>query len=173
MVEVAVEHFSFRPIEAADIDALVALEKIAQESPWGEQSFKRCLNPTFSGWIVDAVNQPLSVESERSDVDDSDAENTICAFAIFQAVADESHLLDIVVDPELQGQGIGRQLLGFIIDRAREVGAIAMYLEVRQSNLAAKSLYLSMGFLEVAERKNYYKTLAGEMENASVMMRAI
>ncbi|MBD4685604.1 ribosomal-protein-alanine N-acetyltransferase, partial [Xanthomonas citri pv. citri] len=51
----------------------------------------------------------------------------------------------------------------------REQGILTLWLEVRESNLAAQKLYDSLGFNEVTIRKNYYPTPSGERENAIVM----
>jgi ribosomal-protein-alanine N-acetyltransferase len=39
----------------------------------------------------------------------------------------------------------------------RRRGALNMYLEVRESNDAARRLYASRGFLEIGRRRGYYR----------------
>ena len=64
----------------------------------------------------------------------------------------ECELLNLVVDPACRRQGIGRQLLeGLLRQRGNTV-----FLEVRESNLAAREFYKSLGFKEVSVRKKYY-----------------
>ena len=60
----------------------------------------------------------------------------------------------IGVDRAYQGQGIGRRLLGELLDFA-DGGVI--YLEVRTDNEAAIALYRSVGFTEVGLRRRYYR----------------
>jgi ribosomal-protein-alanine N-acetyltransferase len=60
------------------------------------------------------------------------------------------------VSEELQRRGIGELLLLTVIDRARELYANVVTLEVRVSNIGAQNLYLKYGFKQVGVRKAYY-----------------
>lgn len=60
----------------------------------------------------------------------------------------------IGVDPAYQGQGIGRRLLGELLEFA-DGGVV--YLEVRTDNEAALALYRSVGFEQIGLRKRYYR----------------
>jgi len=66
-------------------------------------------------------------------------------------------LENIVVSPLFRREGIGRRLLEELLSRARESGGDALFLEVRESNTAARSLYEQAGFQLTGRRKNYYK----------------
>ncbi len=87
----------------------------------------------------------------------------IAGFLVARRVApDESELLNLVVAPEFRRKGIARALLqGFLAG-----SAASLYLEVRQSNQAARNLYKSMGFQEVNIRPEYYQS---PLEAAIVM----
>jgi [ribosomal protein S18]-alanine N-acetyltransferase len=61
----------------------------------------------------------------------------------------------IGVDPDYQHQGIGRRLLGALLDFA---GRGVVYLEVRTDNAAAIALYRGAGFVEAGLRKRYYRS---------------
>jgi ribosomal-protein-alanine N-acetyltransferase len=63
----------------------------------------------------------------------------------------------IGVDPDFQGHGIGRRLLGALLSLADADGA-AVFLEVRTDNTAAIGLYESEGFVTIGLRKRYYQT---------------
>lgn len=66
----------------------------------------------------------------------------------------EYEIHTIGVDPDVQGQGIGRAIL----DRLLDVAAGGMvFLEVRTDNQAAISLYESAGFVTIGKRKRYYR----------------
>jgi predicted acetyltransferase len=52
----------------------------------------------------------------------------------------------VAVRPEARGQGIGRQLLVALLDRARRAGLAGLALTVSPRNLAAMKLYGSVGF---------------------------
>ncbi|QLB19555.1 ribosomal protein S18-alanine N-acetyltransferase [Mannheimia granulomatis] len=93
----------------------------------------------------------------------------IVAFAISQIVLDEATLFNIAVDPDFQHQGFGKRLLSELILQLQKRGIATLWLEVRESNIAAQKLYDSLGFNEVTIRKNYYPTPEGGKENAVVM----
>ena len=84
-------------------------------------------------------------------------------------VLDESELLEIAVQPAMQGRGYGKALLAQAIALARRNGAVRMFLEVRESNARARKMYTSFGFEETGRRKNYYPTENGR-EDAILMM---
>ena len=83
-------------------------------------------------------------------------------------VLDESELLEIAVQPAMQGRGYGKALLAHAIALARRNGAVRMFLEVRESNARARKMYTSFGFEETGRRKNYYPTEDGR-EDAILM----
>ncbi|QLB14134.1 ribosomal-protein-alanine N-acetyltransferase [Mannheimia granulomatis] len=93
----------------------------------------------------------------------------IVAFAISQIVLDEATLFNIAVDPDFQGKGFGKRLLSELILQLQKQGVATLWLEVRESNIAAQKLYDSLGFNEVTIRKSYYPTPEGGKENAVVM----
>jgi ribosomal-protein-alanine N-acetyltransferase len=64
----------------------------------------------------------------------------------------ESELLNVAVAPDQRRKGIGRTLVMTLVGRTG--GTI--FLEVRPSNRAARSLYNSLGFEDVATRPDYY-----------------
>ena len=83
-------------------------------------------------------------------------------------VLDESELLEIAVQPAMQGRGYGKALLAQAIALARRNGAVRMFLEVRESNARARKMYTSFGFEETGRRRNYYPTENGR-EDAILM----
>ena len=83
-------------------------------------------------------------------------EAPVAAFCAFWRVADQAHINNLAVRPDLRGRGLGSQMLEAIIVEARRLGAATLSLEVRRSNVAAQRLYLRAGFREEAVRKSYY-----------------
>jgi ribosomal-protein-alanine N-acetyltransferase len=77
-------------------------------------------------------------------------------FVLVWIAADEVHLLDLAVAPEERRRGTGRLLLDTVIGAARGENARLILLEVRASNLPARALYRSAGFLEHGVRRAYY-----------------
>jgi ribosomal-protein-alanine N-acetyltransferase len=90
----------------------------------------------------------------------------VAAFLVARRVApDESELLNLVVAPEFRRKGLARALLQELLAAPATPGQAeacptrrsSLYLEVRESNQAARNLYKSMGFQEVNIRQEYYQ----------------
>ena len=93
----------------------------------------------------------------------------LLGFAIFRPVGPEAELLNLAVDPHLRRRGVGRALLSHLIRAGRAAGVEAIYLEVRESNAGATSLYQAMGFQAFGRRRGYYEN---PVEDA-ICMRAL
>ncbi|MGO4884668.1 MAG: ribosomal protein S18-alanine N-acetyltransferase [Bryobacteraceae bacterium] len=77
----------------------------------------------------------------------------VAGFAVSRRVAeDEGELLNLAVDPAFRRRGIGRRMVAEVAARCK--GTI--WLEVRESNWAARKLYESLGFREAGRRVGYY-----------------
>ena len=80
----------------------------------------------------------------------------IIGYAGFWVMADEAHITSIAMREAYRRQGIGESLLISIIERATELKAHIVTLEVRASNIAAQNLYAKYGFSQVGVRHGYY-----------------
>lgn len=72
-------------------------------------------------------------------------------------IGGEGEIQRLAILKDYRQKGRGRELLDALVEAAKEKGARAMTLEVRESNLAARRLYISAGFKEEARRKDYYR----------------
>lgn len=72
-------------------------------------------------------------------------------------VADEVTLLDVAVPLAARRGGHGRALVLELLEHGKKAGGALVVLEVRASNVAAKTLYRSLGFEEVHVRRAYYR----------------
>jgi ribosomal-protein-alanine N-acetyltransferase len=72
-------------------------------------------------------------------------------------IVDEVHIATLAVQPEYRKLHIAQQLLIRILTDGYRSGAVKAFLEVRKSNLAARSLYKKFGFVESGVRKRYYQ----------------
>ena len=96
-----------------------------------------------------------------------DAElRSIAGFAGLWLMTDEAHITTIAVDPIYRGRGVGELLLLGLIDRAKQIGARWLTLEVRMSNQVAQRLYQKYTFKEMGIRRRYY---SDNGEDAQVM----
>ena len=88
----------------------------------------------------------------------------------YQCVAERAEVIDLRVLASERRQGLGRKLLWASFTALGDVGAVE--LEVRSSNVAARALYDSLGFIETGSRPNYYVTADGR-EDAILMTLAL
>jgi len=95
-------------------------------------------------------------------------ENNVVGYFYAQNIVGEVTLLNIAVDPRKQGKGFGKYLIEQFLSICVESKADSVWLEVRESNLKAISLYESIGFNEVDRRLNYYPAKKGK-EDAIIM----
>lgn len=138
-----------RGMRSEDLAVVSAMEAVSYEFPWSHGIFNDCLKAGHPCWV-------LCVDS------------AIAGYGILSMGAGEAHLLNICVAPEYRDQGLGRHLLGRLLDIARWNGAERLFLEVRPSNPLAKALYESVGFTEIGRRPRYYPAREGR-EDAIVM----
>lgn len=94
-------------------------------------------------------------------------------FLLGRVIADEAELLTVAVRPEAQGQGIGNRLVAAFLAEAAKRGAAQAFLEVAETNSAARALYSRAGFAETGRRKGYYSTVGGPSVDAILMSRAV
>ncbi len=144
-----------RPMTAADVAAVLRIERAGQPVPWTEGMVRDCLRAEY--WNTVAV----------------DAAGEVVAFAILSSGGGDAHVLNIVVDPACRRRGIARRLLDALMDAARERASDQLFLEVRAGNTAAITLYQDLGFAEVALRRGYYPQPGGGREDAIIMARAL
>jgi ribosomal-protein-alanine N-acetyltransferase len=82
---------------------------------------------------------------------------SVVGFIVGRQVADEWEIENIAVTGSARRCGLGSRLVGEFLDLVRGRRGKAVFLEVRESNRAARSLYEKWAFLEVGRRKMYYQ----------------
>lgn len=142
-----------RPMRAADVADVVALERASYQFPWSEGIFRDCLR-------VGYVCRVMTVNRQ------------VMAYGVMSLGAGEAHILNLCVAETFRCRGVGKRLLGSLIERATLAGMGEAFLEVRPSNTAAIRLYLALGFEQVGMRRGYYQAVAGR-EDAAVLRRAL
>ena len=95
--------------------------------------------------------------------------NKAIAFIITSYLFEEAELLSIAVSKEYQGRGIAGLLLDDFIKHSKFNGIEKIFLEVKETNTAAISLYRKFGFKKISMRKNYYSDGA----HADIMVREL
>jgi ribosomal protein S18 acetylase RimI-like enzyme len=72
-------------------------------------------------------------------------------------LGEEAEILDVAVPARHRRKGYARFLLRNFLDLARERGIHELFLEVRESNVAALALYREFRFEATGRRPNYYR----------------
>jgi ribosomal-protein-alanine N-acetyltransferase len=132
----------FRPMSLADVPGVIAIERASYTFPWSEGVFRDCIRVGYLCRVVE-------VDGE------------IVGYGIMSYGAGEAHILNICIRRDLRGQGIGRRLMHYLLERARAAQMHDVFLEVRPSNPTAISLYASLGFSQIGTRKAYYQAVGG------------
>jgi ribosomal-protein-alanine N-acetyltransferase len=141
------------PMQANDLDEIVAVERNLYEFPWTRGNFEDSLAAGYSAWAA-----------RESGV--------LSGYMVTMMVLDEAHLLNFAVHRDWQGRGHGRRLLAHLEALARRGGANAMFLEVRPSNLPAMTLYRATGYVQIGVRRHYYPAHRGR-EDALVLRKGL
>lgn len=141
----------FAPLMPAHLADMVRVERESQPYPWRETM----LADGITGTHHIAVGAWYDGE--------------LVGFYFADRVIDESTLHNICLLPQWRGRRWGEALLLHYLQQAMEFGCFNCWLEVRRSNLVAKSLYLRVGYQQVGVRKGYYACQDGR-EDALVMV---
>lgn len=155
---------NIRPAIAEDIPRLMELERLsATAAHWSEAQYRHAVEEIGGlpqrvvliarpddplGKEVNTPALPLTTERRQG-------QGTLAGFLVARRVDREWELENIVVGSEFRRQGIGTQLIEALLARVQATKG-AVFLEVRESNAAARKLYEKAGFREKGRRKLYY-----------------
>jgi ribosomal-protein-alanine N-acetyltransferase len=141
------------PLGFRHLPQVLEIEQRAYPWPWTEGMFVDSLR---NGHLCFCLQQ----------------QQQLMGYIIVYVAVGECHVLNVCVDPQHQGLGLGQRLLDYALQAALELGAESAFLEVRVSNAAAIALYERSGFAQVGKRPNYYP--AGDRrEDALVYSRLL
>lgn len=129
---------TFRKMTADDADAVAEIEIKSFSMPWKREDFFREANRDFAEYIVGEFDEK------------------IVAYAGAWISFNEAEVMNVAVDENFRGLGIGKKIFAELIRVCKIRGATAITLEVRPSNSAAIKLYENFGLKSVGRRKNYY-----------------
>ena len=132
------ERIFIRQMTEEDLPSVVEIEKMCFSDPWSKQSFAEGMNNGYQKYFV-----ALS------------GEKTVGYIALFH-IFEEGEILNLATMPTERNQGIASKLVEYSFDLLKGLGVERVTLEVRKSNVAARSLYEKYGFSPISVRKNYY-----------------
>jgi ribosomal-protein-alanine N-acetyltransferase len=144
--------YRIRSAVPADAEAFVAIERRSFSDPWTEASFREALT---SPWTFG-----IAAQGSRG----------VAGCLIARDVAGTGEILNLAVAPEFRRRGVGGALLRAGLNALRHRRVDEVFLEVRESNRSAQSLYTSHGFRSVGQRAAYYRN---PKEDALVLRLAI
>ncbi len=131
-----------------DLDAIMRLERETfVNDAWPEAAMRRELEGQHGYYLV-AVDE-----------DDEDPERRLLGYAglLAPSGSGQGDIQTIAVAPFARGIGLGRGLMHALITQARRRHVAELFLEVRADNPIARSLYESLGFVEIGVRRGYYQ----------------
>lgn len=151
---VSLSDVTLRQARPRDLTDVAALERQCYADPWPAAAFTALPgNPR----VFFAVARRAS-------------SGHVAGYVIAWYVLDEGELANLAVAPGERRRGIGRVLLEAVIADALQRNVRDLYLEVRQSNTAARQLYAAHEFEEVGRRKAYYRS---PVEDALILRRTL
>jgi ribosomal-protein-alanine N-acetyltransferase len=168
------------PMKLEDIPELVEIERQAFPSPWPARAYRyEVAQNRLAHYFVARRRLPEDLENERPAGDArllkriqswsqsrTQDHRPMVGYCGFWIAAQEAHISTIAVDPEYRQRGIGQLLLVTAIEKALELDATLMSLEVRVTNFVAQNLYRKYGFEVVGRRPRYY---SDNREDALIM----
>jgi ribosomal-protein-alanine N-acetyltransferase len=132
---------SIRPAAVNDLPDMMAIEKhAATAAHWSSAQYKTLFHPSLPPRVALIIQEEACVQG----------------FVVARVVGEEWEIENIAVAGPARKRGLGTRLLGELLDLARANGAAAVFLEVRESNRAARALYEKWSFLESSRRRHYY-----------------
>jgi len=149
-----------RPFTPSDLDSIYDIERRSFPHPWSRFAFRLTYSRNPHGFLVAVADEKV--------VGYVIAEKMMYREPPGSKMKRSAHLLNIAVDPEFRHRGIGKALMETITTYLRGEGVNGIWLEVRASNLVARSFYSRMGFEERGRRARYYLD-----EDAVVMMKEL
>ena len=145
--------------KVSDIREVAQLEKECFSSAWTDEMFESFLNSSTGRFII---------------IEDS---GRICAYICLYIIGGEKdnvcgdcELANIAVSSDYRRRGLARRLIGEMYESAEKEYCSEIFLEVRESNAPAISLYMAEGFEIYGRRKKYYNA---PTEDAILMKKTI
>lgn len=129
---------TIRPMQPADMNRVLAIERQCHGYPWPEEIF----------------NDELAAAHAHTDVLEEDGE--IAGFLCWWLIAGEIEIQNVATALRYRRRGVGRQLMEHLLAEAVRLEVSRLLLEVRVGNAGAIALYRAFGFSDCGLRRTYY-----------------
>ena len=141
-----------RPMTSKDCEQVAQIEAASFSVPWSLNAFTETVEKQNFCYFV------------------AEEDGEILGYCGFLFVLDEAEIPNVCVKESARCRGIGKQMMTALVEEAKKLGMAVLYLEVRESNMPARSLYRSLGFEENGIRKNFYEH---PVEHAVLMSKTL
>lgn len=138
-----VSNITIRAMRFDDLERVTAIDEISFSMPWPPYAYHK------------EMEKPYSL-ARVAEITFMNGSQNVAGMIVTWVVMDEAHIATLAVDPQYRRSGIARILLADTLKLCIKQSVRVVTLEVRNSNLAARALYRSFKFEEVARRKGYY-----------------
>jgi len=140
-VKILPDFFSLRRMEEEDISAVLEIENLSYPNPWREMTFRG-----------EVYNRPVSFPFVMV----HKYQRRIIGYIIFWCMKERAMINNIAVHPDFRRMGIAEAVMHQVLDQIKKAGAGLVTLEVRPSNVAARSLYNKLDFEVLGIKEDYY-----------------
>jgi len=141
------------PLSAEHLDQIVVIERNSFSDPWTRGMFESELDAYAHGYARGAMRG-----------------RDLIGYLLAVFIPDEAHIGNLAIHPAERRRGVAQMLLDELVRDGARAGVRRITLEARQSNLAARKFYYKNEFIDIAIRKNYYRS---PVEDAIVMYRVL
>lgn len=138
-----------RLMREQDIPEILKIERMSFSTPWSEAAFYQEIRKQYALSKVAVWN------------------SWVVGYMCVNMIFDDCHVLNIAVHPDFRRQKIATELMEDILNESKKRGCRFFYLEVRASNIGARTFYERFGFRVAGFRKKYY---GSPEEDATLMV---
>jgi ribosomal-protein-alanine N-acetyltransferase len=143
-----------RSAEASDLPHLVEIAAHSvTAAQWNPAEYQRL----FTADTAPSMGHTHTHQTQPRTTLVVEQDGSVVGFIVGRQVEDEWEIENIAVTGSARRCGLGSRLVGELLDLVKSRGGKTVFLEVRESNRAARSLYEKWAFIEVGRRKMYYQ----------------
>ena len=144
--------FEVRALAPEMLDEAAEIERLCFSEPWSPEALLyMCKSPNTHAVAVII-------------------DGRLAAYGGCEFVLDEASIVNIATHPDFRRRGCASAIINALEEFLSSKNVQNIFLEVRVSNMPARTLYEGKGFRTVGTRKNYYRF---PTEDAAVMLKTI
>ena len=130
-------------MEEKDLVVVHEIENLSFPTPWNIMTF-----------VGEIANPPISIPCVLVFL----PEDRVIGYIILWHLMEEVQISNFAIHPDFRRKGLGESVLYHVLKTIKKEGACDIFLEVRPSNRAARSLYKKLGFRPLGVREKYYRS---------------